>query len=73
MTKHEQPADSRPERKFLGIPYDWRRPTSERLTRRLWNPKDARLITPKSFGWGYDMNFYWLAHPLEFRAARRGS
>lgn len=25
-----------------------------------WNPHDPRLLTPKSFGWGYDINFYEL-------------
>ena len=30
----------------------------------MWNPQDRRLLTPKAFGWGYDINFYWLAHPI---------
>jgi uncharacterized membrane protein len=42
---------------FLGMPYDWRRPTMRRIKRRWWNPRDRRLFTPKSFGWGYDINF----------------
>ena len=42
--------------KFLGIPYDWRRPTAQRVKQRWWNPRDRRLFTPKSFGWGYDIN-----------------
>ena len=41
---------------FLGVPYDWRRPTVARVKSRWWNPKDRRLFTPKSFGWGYDIN-----------------
>jgi hypothetical protein len=43
--------------KFLGMPYDWRRPTLARAKSRWWNPADARLITPRSFGWGYAINF----------------
>lgn len=43
--------------KFLGIPYDWRRPTAARLKSRWWNPDDPRILTPKSYGWGYDINF----------------
>lgn len=43
--------------KFLGVPYDWRRPTAARVKSRWWNPQDPRLFTPKSFGWGYDINF----------------
>jgi hypothetical protein len=42
--------------KFLGIPYDWRPPTAARVKQRWWNPSDPRLFTPKSFGWGYDIN-----------------
>lgn len=43
--------------KFLGIPYDWRRPTAARVKQRWWNPKDPRLFTPKAFGWGFGINF----------------
>jgi hypothetical protein len=42
--------------KFLGVPYDWRRPTVERFKSRIWNPEDERLFTPRAFGWGYDVN-----------------
>jgi uncharacterized membrane protein len=41
---------------FLGIPYDWRRPTVARAKSRWWNPEDPRLLTPKTFGWGWDIN-----------------
>lgn len=46
--------------RFLGMPYDWRRPTWARIKERLWNPHDRRLVTPKSFGWVYDLNLYEL-------------
>ena len=49
--------------RFLGMPYDWRRPTAERVKSRWWNPDDPRIITPKAFGAGWDINLYWLAHP----------
>jgi putative transposase len=39
---------------------------------RLWNPEDPRLFTPKAFGWGLDLNAYWVAHPRQWRDARRG-
>jgi len=42
--------------KFLGVPYDWRRPTAARFKLRWWNPDDRRLVTPRAFGWGYDFN-----------------
>jgi hypothetical protein len=45
---------------FFRMPYDWRRPTWARIKDRTWNPRDRRLLTPKSFGWGYDVNLYEL-------------
>lgn len=50
--------------KFLGIPYDWRPPTWERFKMRWWNPNDDHIITPKSFGWGYDFNLNALLRRL---------
>jgi hypothetical protein len=54
--------------RFLGVPYDWRRPTRARVRERLWNPSNPRLFVPKVFGWGYDVNF---AAPLAWRRRRR--
>jgi len=50
--------------RFLGFPYDWRRPTWDRFKSRVWNPNDSRILTPKSFGWGLDVNFYALLSRL---------
>ena len=47
---------------FLGIPYDWRRPTKQRFKDRFWNPDEPRLLTPRAFGWGYDVNVHRLLH-----------
>ena len=55
--------------RFLGIPFDFRPLTRARLKERWWNPNDRRLLTPKAFGWGYDLNFYELARRL--RLVRR--
>jgi Family of unknown function (DUF5808) len=41
---------------LLGIPYDWRRPTVARAKSRWWNRDDPRVLTPKTFGWGWDLN-----------------
>lgn len=48
--------------KFLGIPYDFRKPTWKRIKERAWNKDDSRIFTPKVFGWGYTFNFYHLFH-----------
>ncbi|HEX4834474.1 MAG TPA: DUF5808 domain-containing protein [Trebonia sp.] len=55
-----------PQGRFAGVPYDWRIPTPEKFKARWWNPGDTRVLTPRAFGWGYDLNLYWLAHPAEF-------
>jgi hypothetical protein len=39
------------------IPYDLRPPTLERYKLRWWNPDDPRLLTPRAFGVGWDINF----------------
>lgn len=46
--------------RFLGRPYDFRRPTRERLKARVWNPDDPRIFVPKTFGWGLSINLYAL-------------
>ena len=50
--------------RFLGLPYDFRKPTLDRVKRRAWNPDDRHLFVPKAFGWGYDINFHELARRL---------
>jgi hypothetical protein len=42
---------------FLGMPYDWRKPTVARAKQRLWNPDEPRLFVPRVFGMGWDVNF----------------
>ena len=58
---------------FLGIPYDWRRPTLGRLRERLWNPADPRIFTPHAYGWGYSVNLpaVW-RRLLEWLSPRNG-
>jgi Family of unknown function (DUF5808) len=48
--------------RIAGIPYDFRFPTIDRIKSRWWNPSDARIFTPKSFGVGWDINVYRLLH-----------
>lgn len=38
------------------VPYDFRRPTLRRARSRWWNPSDPRLLTPRTFGVGWDVN-----------------
>jgi hypothetical protein len=53
--------------RFLGVPYDWRRPTPARVRSRWWNRRDRRLLTPKAYGWGYDVNVAELLRRLHLR------
>ena len=52
---------------WLGVPYDWRRPTWKRVQMRWWNPRSRRVFTPKSFGWGYDINLAEILRRLHLR------
>jgi len=53
--------------RFLGIPYDWRRPTVSRAKSRWWNDDDRRVFTPRAFGWGYAVNLAEVARRLRLR------
>ena len=46
--------------RVLGVPYDFRMPTVERLQARLWNPDDERIMVPHVFGIGWGVNLYQL-------------
>ena len=71
METEPAPTPNDEEKNFLGVPYDLRPPTVARLKSRWWNPADRRLLTPKTFGWGYDLNLYWIVHPMLFVGGRR--
>lgn len=49
---------------FLGMPYDMRIPTPERIQSRWWSPTDPRIWVPKAFGLGWTINFGALAVKL---------
>lgn len=46
-----------PQGRFLGMPYDFRPPTAERISARWWNPADPRVLMPRVFGMGWTVNF----------------
>ena len=46
--------------RVVGIPYDFRMPTVERIQSRFWNPDDERIIVPLVFGIGWTINLYQL-------------
>lgn len=56
--------DDNPQKKFAGLPYDFRKPTVNRAKSRMWNPDEPRMFPPKSYGWGLTINFYRVLHPF---------
>ena len=42
--------------RVLGVPYDFRPPTWERLREAYWNPDEPRLFTDRPFGLGWAVN-----------------
>ena len=46
--------------RILGVPYDFRLPTVDRLVERVWNPDDERILVPQVIGIGWTINLYQL-------------
>lgn len=42
--------------RVVGVPYDLRRPTWDRVRQSWWAPQDPRLVTPRAFGVGWALN-----------------
>lgn len=51
--------------RFAGVPYDFRLPSPDRVTGKLWNPENPSLCAPTLWGVGWTINLYHLAHPFE--------
>lgn len=45
----------------LGVPYDLRRPTAERVKATWWDPTSDKVLVPRAFGAGWAVNFGALA------------
>lgn len=48
---------------ILGIPYDFRWPTIERLRATFWNKNTSQLLVPQAFGMDWTINLYPLVYP----------
>jgi hypothetical protein len=46
---------------LLGMPYDLRPPTGERVVAAWWDPQDPHVVVPRVFGLGWTINFGALA------------
>ena len=56
--------------RFLGIPYDWRKPSLQRIKSNTWNPNSDRISVPKAYGWGWEVNLH--AHLRRVGILRKG-
>lgn len=52
---------AQPQGRVLGMPYDFRGLSADRIASRLWNPADPHIFTPRLFGVGWTINFGALA------------
>lgn len=50
--------------RMLGMPYELRVPSSDRIASRWWDPLNPRIFVPRVFGLGWDINFGALAVKL---------
>lgn len=41
----------------VGVPYDLRPPTVEKLRRSMWDQDNSRVLVPHAFGVGWSINF----------------
>ena len=63
-----------PSGRFLGVPYEFRFPTLERVRERLWNPGDPRILTPHVFGVkGWSLNLYQVVRLLGVYSVTEGA
>jgi hypothetical protein len=46
---------------FLGVPYNWERPTLAREKKTWWDVENDRFVVPRAYGWGYAFNLAKLA------------
>ena len=51
--------------RFLGVPYDFRVPTADRIRDRFWNEDDERIFTPMVFGAGWSINLFRLVEKFQ--------
>ena len=59
--------------RLLGIPYDFRLPTVEKVRERLWAPANPNLLVPHVFGMGWTVNLGRLRTVLASKLSSRPS
>ncbi len=46
-----------PQGHLLGMPYEFRAPTTARIMERMWNPSNPQIFMPRLWGMGWAINF----------------
>ena len=46
---------------FLGVPYNWNKPTLAREKKTWWDTENDKFVVPRAYGWGYAFNIAKLA------------
>ena len=62
--RDETDVGPQPQGRVLGMPYDFRGASVDRIGSRLWNPADPRIFMPRLFGVGWTVNFGAIAVKL---------
>jgi hypothetical protein len=60
----------KPQGHWLGIPYNWKLPKRGEALKGLWDRDDHRIVTPRNYGWGYDINLAEIKRRLTRRRGR---
>jgi hypothetical protein len=56
--------------KVYGVPYDFRKPSFQRLSQSLWNPNDDSLFTARALGVGWSINLHRVLQLVSAGVAR---
>ena len=54
------------------MPYDFRKPTMQRLRLSIWNPEEDRVFIPSLLGVGWSINFHQVLKQLRDHRPARG-
>ncbi|SRR5258708_1867633 len=54
---------------IIGVPYDFRMPTIEKIRANIWNENTSNILMPRAFGMGWDINFYPLFYPKRLQSS----
>lgn len=57
--------------RVAGLPYDFRRPTVDKVVREFWDPDSAALFKPHAFGIGYGVNLARVVDDVRGALGRR--